>query len=429
LDTFLLFYSNLLLHPNHINYKPVLENLNHNIMSDNEDRSQLVGSLTVSPMAFHHLVEQMQTVQMRLEHLERQKILSSTQSLAEITTAYDISPIPSRLSIANAISKVDLKKSLIKTRSLIKTGKFSVSYQRKEQLETTLDADEITLIDEKDEGAHRQSLLTSQESLIPTKQMRGDVISISASDNGSVETSTLCSDTVDTISGCRTPSLVLSGSMDSVSSTDTSSTSQILHVCPRVTSIEHYDTSLQSLIIESRPRSEQDEGPSTTGVRTRQFTSASAMAVENSPVSQKAESNSSLHKGQMPTYGRCYSSFFPATFLPPSPSFAGSTGRLSLATSMRELTPNFEQSASCLNLLDHVEISPNGSSIELGAMTSTNSTLDLPEPKKLNRAKRWLTKKLAVAPKLKSSISAPMLGTLEQPSLLSRKWSKLVGKM
>ncbi|CAO3669581.1 unnamed protein product [Umbelopsis ramanniana] len=408
-------------------------------MSRNEDQSQMVDSLTISPMVLHHLVEQMQTLQMRLEQLERQKVISSTQSLADITAAYDISPIPSRLSLANAISKVDLKRSLIKTgsliksgsliktRSLIKPGKFTVRHQRKEPLETTLDADEITLIDEEDEGTPTQSSLTSQESLT-TEQMQENVVFIPVNDNGSVETSTLCSDSMDTISSCRTPSLVLSGSMDTVSSNDTPSTSQIINVFPRVTSLEHYDTSLQSLMVESQPSFEQGDEPSTSVVRTRPVTSVSAIAVKNSPVSQKTET-SSFHKSEMPTYGRCYSSFFPTTLLPPSPSFGGSTGRLSLATSMRELRPNLEQSRSCLNLLDHVETSPNGSSIELGGMTSSNSTLNLPEPKKLNRAKRWLTKKLAVTPKLKTSNSAPMLGMYKQPSLLSRKWSKLVGKV
>ncbi|KAI9288139.1 hypothetical protein BC943DRAFT_317862 [Umbelopsis sp. AD052] len=392
-------------------------------MSRNEDQPQLVNSLTISPAALHNLVEQMQTLQMRLEHLERQKTISDTQSLVEITAAYDISPIPSRLSIANAISKVDLKKSLIKTRSLIKTGKFTVNHQRKKQLETTLDADEITLIDEENEGTDLQPIL--QQNIIPIEQMRGDMVS--TSDNSSVETSTSCSDTTETVSGCRTPSLVLSGSMDTVSSTDTPSTSQMLHVFPRISSLEHYDTSLQSLVIESPLSVDQDE-PSTAGAHTRQLTSVSAIAIENSPASQMPENNS-LHTGQIPTYGRCYSSFFPTTLVPPSPSFAGSTGRLSLATSMRELRPGFEQSASCLNLLDHVEISPNGSSIGFSAMTSTNSTLNLPQPKKLNRAKRWLTKKLAVSPKLKSSTSAPVLRTHKQPSLLSRKWSKLVGRV
>lgn len=433
-------FKTLTFHPNHIVHKLVPENSNHHIMSRNEDQSQMVDSLTISPMVLHHLVEQMQTLQMRLEQLERQKVVSSTQSLAEITAAYDISPIPSRLSLANAISKVDLKRSLIKTgsliksgsliktRSLIKPGKFTVRHQRKEPLETTLDADEITLIDEEDEGTPTQPLLTSQESLIPTEQTQDNVVSIPVNDNGSVETSTLCSGTMDTISSCRTPSLVLSGSMDTVSSNDTPSTSQIINVFPRVTSLEHYDTSLQSLMVESQPSFEQDDEPSTSVVRTRPVTSVSAIAVKNSPVSQQTE-NSSFHKSEMPTYGRCYSSFFPTTLLPPSPSFGGSTGRLSLATSMRELRLNLEQSRSCLNLLDHVETSPNGSSIELGGMTSSNSTLNLPEPKKLNRAKRWLTKKLAVSPKLKTSNSAPMLGMHKQPGLLSRKWSKLVGKV
>lgn len=403
-------------------------------MSRNEDQLQMTESMTVSPMVLHHLVEQMHTLQMRLEHLERQKVISSTQSLAEITAAYDISPIPSRLSLANAISKVDLKRSLIKTgsliktRSLIKPGKSTVKHQRKEQLETTLDTDEITLIDEEDEGTPAQSLLISQESLIPTEQMQDNVISIHVSDNGSVETATLCSESMDTISSCRTPSLVLSGSMDTVSSTGTPSTSQIINVCPRVTSLEHYDTSLQSLVIESQTNFERDDEPSTTIVRSRPVTRVSANAVKNSPVLQKAE-NSPVHKRDMPTYGRCYSSFFPTTLLSPSPSFGGSTGRLSLATSMREFRPDLEQSRSCLNLLEHVEASPKGSSIDLCAIASSNSTLKLPEPKKLNRAKRWFTKKLAMTPKLKTSNSAPMLGMHKQPGLLSRKWSKLVGRV
>ncbi|KAH8550019.1 hypothetical protein BGW37DRAFT_529985 [Umbelopsis sp. PMI_123] len=390
-------------------------------MSHSEHQVHLIEPVTVSPTVIHRLVEQIEILQKRLEQLERHSIISATQSLADITAVYDISPIPSRLSISNAISKPDLKSDQIKSR------KSETQQPRKGELDSTLDVDEITFIRADSDELDSQPALPSQESRSSTEQIRYDAGSTTANDDGSMEPTIACSGSSESLSGCRTPSLIMSGSTDTVSTNDTPPTSQNMHISPRVSSLLHYDASIQSLTVDNQPHFGQDNESSTSAVHSRQATIVSTINMNGSPISQKI-GNRYLQSNEMPTYGRCYSSFFPTTLLPPSPSFVVRTGRLSLATSMRELTPTFDQSGSCLNLLDHIELAPYGP-IQLNGRASSSSTLNLPESKKLNRTKRWLTKKLNISPKLKTSASAPILSAYKQPSLLSRKWSKLVGKV
>jgi hypothetical protein len=113
-----------------------------------------------------------------------------------------------------------------------------------------------------------------------------------------------------------------------------------------------------------------------------------------------------------------------------SSTFYGNSLRLSLASSLRELSPLFEQSGSCLNLQDHVNKVSNSvnSPAEQKSLTTGTSASYYTQRKGLIGAKNWISRKLTASRQMRSSISASMPGT-EKQSLLSQKWSKLRGKM
>lgn len=404
-------------------------------MQQNDNQRQTNDTLVVSPVTLHRLVEQMEMLQTRLEQLERKNVISCTQSLADIAASYDISPIPSRLSMANAVGKTDCITNL---------GSDIPSVQLHVESDNA-SSDEIVSStprnDYQQQLVSRQSLLWTKREQIPKEPQPVDITpstsmyeSFSTFKPNADEVTTVdhCpieegASSFNTLLRCQTSSLIMSGSTDTVSTEEAPNTSHVIHISPLVVSSDpDHDVAVHS-VNEQLSVLSSEFGSPTMDARSRQPTVTSFAGATRKGSALNA-GYSSPPQTQKQNYGRCYSSFFPATLLGSS-TFSEQSVRHSLATSLRELAPMFTQSGSCLNLQDHVEIVADkfGSSMELKALPK-NPASNHSLPNAMIRATKWFTGKLAAPPKMKSSVSAPVLNGQKQ-SMLSRKWFKLRGRM
>jgi hypothetical protein len=414
-------------------------------MQPNDSHTEANDLIKVSPVVLHSLVEKIAMLQTRLEQLERHNIIRSNQSLADITAAYDISPIPSRLSMANTMGKSDPKSNTMRSDTQ--------SVQLLEAPENEPKEDDIAISTSENDkniqlrdGISRESLQWAQ--LIPnpmeaphehlafgslkhdnSENCVPDISGHTSEANGTLEQEGSEFDTCSSSSHrCQTPSLIMSGSTDTVSTRESPAISQILHKPPRVVTLQYTHDIMFYSEADQLTNATMEFNSSSLVVHNRKSIATSVTGAAHNDNVRSIERKCPGSREKQ-SYGRCYSSFFPTTLLGSS-TFYGNSLRLSLASSLRELSPLFEQSGSCLNLQDHVNKVSNSvnSPAEQKSLTTGTSASYYTQRKGLIGAKNWISRKLTASRQMRSSISASMPGT-EKQSLLSQKWSKLRGKM
>ncbi|KAG2178140.1 hypothetical protein INT43_003393 [Umbelopsis isabellina] len=399
-------------------------------------------SVTVSPIIIHRLVEHIQILQKRLEQLERHNVISATQSLANISAAYDISPIPSRLSLLNMITKQNASDEssnadmlTVRDRQASASSSMSemptienvhhddfhpaktLSKEESQQLMEALSRLEYLDINSDTSSVKEQEIQTGQESERSSYVYEGNELE---------EKIDLNEDQWMSGGGSQTPSLSYSISTDTISVDDRlpSQTFAVNVSSPFITIEQNPQNFFRPL---SQHLQEQDipNVPFVDIPYNQSLPSAledSEIQTPHSDMLVSADLNISQPEGSV-TYGRCYSSFFPTTLLGSPITVHRSSARHSLAKSMTELTPMLKQSGSCLNLQDKIHID-NSSTVfsEAKSMSDVNDVA-FPQLSNVNRLRRWLRSKLTGSHKMKRSQSAPVLNTLMKTSF-SMKFSK-----
>ncbi|KAJ2965094.1 hypothetical protein NQZ79_g97 [Umbelopsis isabellina] len=399
-------------------------------------------SVTVSPIIIHRLVEQIKILQKRLEQLERHNVISATQSLANISAAYDISPIPSRLSLLNMITKQNAAGEIsdpdmltVRDRQPSASSSMSekptienvhhsdfhpaktLSKEESQRLMEALSRLEYVDINSETSTAKEQEIQTGDES---------EMTSYEYESNELEEKIDLSEDQWLSGGGSQTPSLSYSISTDTIS-VDDRLASQIfaVNVSSPIISIEQNP---QTFFRPLSQHLQEQELPNVPFVDIP-FRPSLPSALEDrelesphSDIPVSDDLNISQPEGSV-NYGRCYSSFFPTTLLGSPITVHRSSARHSLAKSMTELTPMLKQSGSCLNLQDRIHVDNNSTVFSEAKSMSEGKDVSFPQLSSVSRMRRWLRNKMTGPHKVKRSQSAPVLNTRMKTSF-SIKFSK-----
>lgn len=398
-------------------------------------------SVTVSPLIIHRLVEQIQILQKRLEQLERHNVISATQSLANISAAYDISPIPSRLSLLNMITKQNASEEIsnldmltVRDRQPSASSSMSeiptienahhddfhpaktLSKEESQQLMEALSRLEYLDINSETSSAREEEVHTGNES--ERSSYEDECLELE-------EKIDLNEDQWISGGGSQTPSLSYSISTDTISVDDRlSSQTFAVNVSSPVITIEQNPQNF------FRPLSQhvQEQSVPTVPFADNSFRQSLSRTEDSQIESSQSDMlvNDDLNVSQTEgpvSYGRCYSSFFPTTLLGSPITVHRSSARHSLAKSMTELTPMLKQSGSCLNLQDKIQIDNNSTVFSEAKSMSDGKDVAFPQLSSVNRLRRWLRSKMTGSYRMKRSQSAPVLNTRMKTSI-SSKFSK-----
>jgi hypothetical protein len=387
-------------------------------------------SVTVSPIIIHRLVEQIHILQKRLEQLERHNVISATQSLASISAAYDISPIPSRLSLLNIITKQDASDETSKSDMLTvrdRQPSASSSGSERPTMENMHNNNRYaaSLTISKEESQQLMEALSRLEYLetySETSSFKEQEIQTYESKRSShayesndlEEKIDLSEDQWLSGGGSQTPSLSYSTSTDSISVDDriASQASAIQASTPHISIEENpqyfFRSMTERLENQELPNVLYSDTPYTQPLPNTLEESELESTHDDMPISENVYT--SQYDGVL-SYGRCYSSFFPTTLLGSPITVHRSSARHSLAKSMTELTPMLKLSGSCLNLQDKIQYDNLPAIFSAGKNMSEGKDSAIPQISNVSRMKRWLQTKLTGSHKIKQSKSAPVLNS------------------